>query len=103
MITVLTFLGFLIEAAVQMLQPWLDKLSWLKDKNWKPGVAFLLGALFTPAFGIDMFAEFGFTLAVTGVYLQILNALVVGLLLARYSGKINDLLEWVQTFKAAKK
>lgn len=91
----LTVLFFLIEAIVEVAQKLVEEF------HWKALAAFLLGALGAVFFGIDLFSYLGVPAAIEIPWLVIvINALFVGVLVARYSGEINALLEILQGFKS---
>ena len=93
-ILVLGVLFFLVEALIEMIE------KFRKEFDYKQLLAFAFGAGGAIYFGLDLFAylDAPSVLDIPGLTLGV-NAFFVGVLVARYAGEINGLLEILKGLK----
>ena len=91
---VLAVLFFLVESLIEMIQKVIEEF------DWRILIAFVLGGGAAFFFGINLFDYLGAQPAIEypGVIAAV-NSFFVGVLVARYSGELNALLEILQGFK----
>ena len=93
MILLFTVLAILIEAVIEA-----GKIVVAKPA-WEQLVAFLFGGLLAYFYKIPFFSYLPIEAPVNGVLAEILSIFFVAILMLRYSGKINDLLNWLELLK----
>ena len=88
-------LFFLVEALVELIQVFQEGI------NIKSLVAFILGGMLAWFFGVDLFSYIGVSpiALIPGWVVMIVNAFFMGVLVSRYAGEINGLLEILKGFK----
>ncbi len=91
---VLAVLFFLVESLIEMVQKVIEEF------DWRILIAFALGGGGAFFFGFDLLGYLGAAPAIDmpGV-VEAVNSFFVGVLVARYSGELNALLEILQGFK----
>lgn len=87
-----------IVAIVVLVEAVIEAVTMVKESfNVKMIVAGVLGALAAWFFGLDILGFIGLEAAekIPEIVVQIFNPLLLGVVFLRYSGSLNDLLEWV--------
>ena len=98
-IQVLIVVIFIIEAFVQLVEMHKEMIQEGKFE-YKPALAFLLGFGFMFLFqGLNIFEYLGVEITLTGIWHQVAAAILLGVLLARYSGQLNSILEVLEGLK----
>lgn len=94
-VVILLVLFFLVEAMVEMIQVFKE------GPHLKVVVSFVLGAVLSWFFGVDLFGYLGvIPMAYIPVWVVIIiNSLFMGIMVARYAGEVNGLLEILKGFK----
>ncbi len=93
-----TFL--LIGVLVMLIEAMIESVKlFVGDFSWELVVAFLLGFGGSILFGIDLFGMLGIELAFNGLISMLLGSFILGLLLVRYSGTVNALLDFLKSLK----
>ena len=86
-------LVMLIEAMIESVK------MFIEDFCWELVVSFILGFGGSILFGIDLFELLDVELAFNGLISTLLGSGILGLLLVRYSGTVNSLLDFLKGLK----
>jgi len=71
--------------------------------DWKMVFAGIIGGLFTFLFNLDLLGYLGIQIAFDLPWLHtLLNVVILGVVIMRYSGNLNDVLEWVKALRPDK-
>ena len=89
----ITILVMLIEAMIESVKLFVTEFS------WELVASFLLGFGGSILFGIDLFELLDVELAFNGLVSTLLGSFILGLLLVRYSGTVNSLLDFLKGLK----
>lgn len=93
MLVLISSLFALVEAIVQV-----GKMLFRKDMEAIHYIVFCLGAFVAWFFGLNVFEIFDVVPAITNeIAILVFNLLLAGVLFVRYSGAVNDLLEFVKS------
>ena len=72
----------------------------VEQPSWEHFVSFLGGGVLAFLFKVPFLRYLPINVSFTGLTSQLVSAFFVGVLMLRYSGKINDLLEWINYLKS---
>ena len=86
-------LVMLIEAMIESGKMFVEEFS------WELVVSFILGFGGSILFGLDLFELLDVELAFNGMVSMLLGSFILGLLLVRYSGTVNALLDFLKGLK----
>lgn len=89
----ISILVMLIEAIIESAKLFFTEFS------WELVASFVLGFGGSILFGIDLFDLLGVDLAFNGLVSTLLGSFILGLLLVRYSGTVNALLDFLKSLK----
>lgn len=89
----ITILVMLIEAVIESVK------LFVNESSWELVAAFALGFGGSILFGIDLFELLDVELAFNGLISTLLGSFILGLLLVRYSGTVNSLLDFLKGLK----
>jgi len=93
----------LIGILVMLIEAMIESVKLLvAEFSWELAVAFALGFGGSILFGIDLFELLGVQLAFNGLLSTLLGSFILGLLLVRYSGTVNALLDFLKGLKPVK-
>ncbi len=95
---VLALLSLVLEATVEFVKVVVVSIQ-EKKLVWEPVAVFLVAALFYPVLQLDFFAISGVPVGdVHPIYLGLVNGFIFAVIMSRYSGRINDLLNKLEQF-----
>ena len=90
----------LIGILVMLIEAMIESVKlFVVDFSWELVAAFVLGFGGSILFGIDLFELLGVELAFNGLISTLLGSFILGLLLVRYSGTVNALLDFLKSLK----
>lgn len=94
----LVIVAMVIEATI-------ETVAQIKEQgvNWQKITAFVVGGLLSFLFGLDVLSYVGLDIQdnLPPVVGDILNPIFLGIMMARYSGAINDLLDWLNKLRGS--
>lgn len=98
-IQVLIVVIFIIEAFIQLVEMHKEMILG-GEFEYKPILAFILGfgAMFLFQ-GLNIFEYLGVEITLAGIWHKVAAAVLLGVLLARYSGQLNSILEVLEGLK----
>ena len=90
----------LISVLVMLIEAMIESVKlFVGDFSWELVAAFVLGFGGSILFGIDLFELLDVELAFNGLISTLLGSFILGLLLVRYSGTVNALLDFLKGLK----
>ena len=93
MLVSLSAMVIIIEAMIESFKLFVD------DFSWELAVAFVLGFGGSFLFGFDLFQFLGVEPVINGLISSLLGSFILGLLMVRYSGTANVLLDFLKGLK----
>lgn len=96
MFELLLGLGILVEVVVEVIKGFFpDSLSISDRTKYTKLSAFVVAAILGYAVGLDVFVLAGLEVILTGTALLWINAILTGLVFARFGGVAHGLIEWI--------